>query len=139
MRGRNGTWHRYYYCRNHDPIRAGGEDRRCPERNIRADALDGFVFDQIRSALLQPDVLLAGEQAVTVTTPIPDDELLAAELARLDRKIDAADAENADDWSTSTKPGSSSSPNSNAAPPTSPPANGTCRPNKPASPSNAPR
>ena len=24
MRGRNGTWHRYYYCRNHDPIRAGG-------------------------------------------------------------------------------------------------------------------
>ena len=22
MRGRNGTWHRYYYCRNHDPLRA---------------------------------------------------------------------------------------------------------------------
>jgi site-specific DNA recombinase len=93
MRGRNGTWHRYYYCRNHDPIRAGGEDRRCPERNIRADALDGFVFDQIRVALTRPDLLLAGEQAVTLTTPIPDDELLAAELARLDRKIDAADAE----------------------------------------------
>jgi site-specific DNA recombinase len=30
MRGRNGTWHRYYHCRNHDPIRAGGESRRCP-------------------------------------------------------------------------------------------------------------
>jgi site-specific DNA recombinase len=28
-----------------------------------------------------------------VSTPIPDDELLAAELARLDRKIDAAEAE----------------------------------------------
>ena len=55
MRGRNGTWHRYYYCRNHDPLRAGGEDRRCPERNIRADALDAFVFDQIRAALTQPD------------------------------------------------------------------------------------
>ena len=93
MRGRNGTWHRYYYCRNHDPLRAGGEDRRCPERNIRADALDAFVFDQIRTALTQPDLLLAGEQAVALTTPIPDDELLAAELARLDRKIDAADAE----------------------------------------------
>ncbi len=93
MRGRNGTWHHYYYCRNHDPIRAGGEDRRCPERNIRADALDEFVFDQIRVALLQPDLLLAGEHAVAVTTPIPDDELLGAELARLDRKIDAADAE----------------------------------------------
>ncbi|MEU9057235.1 recombinase family protein [Streptomyces sp. NPDC048384] len=36
MRGRNGTFHRYYYCRNHDPIRAGGSDRRCTERNIRA-------------------------------------------------------------------------------------------------------
>jgi site-specific DNA recombinase len=93
MRGRNGTWHRYYRCRNHDPIRAGGESRRCPERNIRADALDAFVFDHIRTAITHPDLLLAGEQAVTLRTPIPDDELLAAELARLDRKLDAADAE----------------------------------------------
>ena len=93
MRGRNGTWHRYYRCRNHDPIRAGGESRRCPERHIRADALDAFVFDHIRAAITSPDLLLAGEQAVTLRTPIPDDELLAAELARLDRKLDAADAE----------------------------------------------
>jgi site-specific DNA recombinase len=93
MRGRNGTWHRYYYCRNHDPLRAGGEDRRCPERNIRADALDEFVFGQIRTALTKPAMLLAGEQAIAVTTPIPDDELLAAELTRLDRKIDATTAE----------------------------------------------
>jgi len=93
MRGRNGTWHRYYYCRNHDPLRAGGEQHRCPERNIRADALDTFVFDHIRAAITHPDQLLAGEQAVTLHTPIPDDELLSAELARLDRKIDAADAE----------------------------------------------
>ena len=93
MRGRNGTRHRYYYCRNHDPLRAGGEDRRCPERNIRADALDAFVFDQVRAALLTPDLLLAGEQAIAVHTPVPDDELLAAELARLDRKLEAARAE----------------------------------------------
>jgi site-specific DNA recombinase len=93
MRGRNGTWHRYYYCRNHDPIRAGGEDLRCRERNIRADALDRFVFDQIKDVLLHPDLLVSGERAVRVSTPIPDDELLAAELARLDRKIDAAEAE----------------------------------------------
>jgi site-specific DNA recombinase len=93
MRGRNGTWHRYYYCRNHDPLRAGGQERRCPERNIRADALDEYVFDQIRTALIQPKMLLAGEQAIAVSTPIPDDELLAAELARLDRKIDATTAE----------------------------------------------
>jgi site-specific DNA recombinase len=93
MRGRNGTWHRYYYCHNHDPLRAGGEDRRCPERNIRADALDEFVFSQVRAALVEPAVLLAGEHAVALTQPVPDDELLAAELARLDRKIDNTAAE----------------------------------------------
>src|SRR6185295_523002 len=89
----NGTWNRYYHCRNHDPIKAGGDDRRCPERNIRSDALDTFVFDQVRAALLRPDVLTAGEQALAVRTPTPDDELLAAELARLDRRLDATDAE----------------------------------------------
>ena len=93
MRGRNGTWHRYYYCRNHDPLRAGGQDRRCPERNIRADALDEFVFSQIRATLLDPALLLAGEQAIAVHAPVPDDQLLAAELARLDRKLDAARSE----------------------------------------------
>jgi len=93
MRGRNGTWHRYYYCRNHDPLRAGGEHRRCPERNIRADELDAFVFDQVRAALLRPQVLLAGQAAVTARQPTPDDELLGAQLARLQRKLDAAQAE----------------------------------------------
>jgi site-specific DNA recombinase len=92
-RGRDGAWNRYYHCRNHDPIKAGGDDRRCPERNIRSDALDDFVFDQVRAALLRPDVLIAGEQALAVRTPTPDDELLAAELARLGRKLDAVDAE----------------------------------------------
>ena len=93
MRGRNGTWHRYYYCRNHDPIRAGGQDRRCPERNIRSDALDAYVFDQVRATLQRPDTLLRGEQAIAASTPTPDDELLGAELARLDRKLTAADDE----------------------------------------------
>jgi site-specific DNA recombinase len=93
MRGRNGTWHRYYYCHNHDPVRAGGHDRRCPERNIRADALDEFVFAQIRAALLDPALLLAGEQAIAVHAPAPDDQLLAAELARLGRRLEAARGE----------------------------------------------
>ena len=92
-RGRDGAWNRYYHCRNHDPIKAGGDDRRCPERNIRSDALGDFVFDQVRAALLRPDVLTSGEQALAVRTPTPDDELLAAELARLDRKLDTTDAE----------------------------------------------
>jgi site-specific DNA recombinase len=62
MRSRNGTFHYYYYCRNHDPLRARGEHRRCPERNIRADELDAFVFDQVRATM--PPTLLTGQAAV---------------------------------------------------------------------------
>ena len=54
------TWNYYYYCPNHDPVKAGGRDRTCPERQINADALDTYVFDQIRTAILRPDVILAG-------------------------------------------------------------------------------
>src|SRR5206468_3651387 len=53
-----GKVHRYYWCPNHASTRLG-ERGRCPERNIRADALDDFVFEQVRSVLLRPDVLLA--------------------------------------------------------------------------------
>ena len=93
MRGRNGTFHYYYYCRNHDPLRAGGEHRRCPERNVRAGELDAFVFDQVRATMLRPDVLLAGEAAVSTRREAGSDELLATQLASLDRKIDAVAAE----------------------------------------------
>ncbi len=93
MRGRNGTVHRYYYCRNHDPLRAGGEDRRCPERNIRADELDAFVFERVRDTLLRPDVLLAGAHAVSARRKPDADELVQAQLAKLQRRIDAVAAE----------------------------------------------
>jgi site-specific DNA recombinase len=93
MRGRNGTVHRYYYCSNHDPLRARGEHRRCPERNVRADELDTFVFAQLRAALLRPQTLLAGQAAVAAQRKPTGDELLSAELARLERKIESVLAE----------------------------------------------
>jgi hypothetical protein len=93
MRGRNGTFHRYYYCRNHDILRAGGEHLRCPERNIRADELDAYVFAQVRRALLEPAQLIAGEHAVISTTPANDDELIGAQLAALERKLEQTDVE----------------------------------------------
>ncbi|HEX9545925.1 MAG TPA: recombinase family protein [Acidimicrobiales bacterium] len=93
-RGRaEGSERRYYYCSNRDPFRVGSVERRCPERHIRADVLDEFVFDQIRQALLHPATLLAGEAAVSSTKPAPDDQLLAAELGRLQRKRDNTTAE----------------------------------------------
>ena len=93
MRGRQGTVHRYYYCANHDPLRAKGEHRRCPERNIRADELDTFVFEQVRAAMLRPQMLLAGESAIAKQRKPTGDELLGAEVSRFNRKIEAACAE----------------------------------------------
>jgi hypothetical protein len=52
VRGRNGPWHRYYYRRGHDPRRTSYGKGRYPERNIRADDLDEYVFAQARQALL---------------------------------------------------------------------------------------
>lgn len=93
MRGRNGTFHYYYYCRNHDPLRAKGEQRRCPERNIRADELDAFVFEQVRDAMLRPDVLLTGEAALSGRRETAGDDLLDAQIARAVRKLNAVAAE----------------------------------------------
>ena len=93
MRGRNGTFHHYYYCRNHDPLRARGQHLRCPERNIRADELDAFVFDQVRATMLRPDVLLAGETASSMRCETAGDDLLDAQVARINRKIDSTAAE----------------------------------------------
>jgi len=45
MPTRNGSKNHYYHCSNHDVLVAGGRDKICPERHIRSDALDAFVFD----------------------------------------------------------------------------------------------
>jgi site-specific DNA recombinase len=84
---------RYYLCPHHDPVRAGGTDRRCTERRIRADELDAFVFDQVRELLARPELLAAGEAALATQGPAPDAELVAAQLARLERRLEGADAE----------------------------------------------
>ena len=84
---------RYYLCQHHDPVRAGGESRRCPERRVRADELDAFVFGQVRQLLSRPELLSAGEAALASASPAPDDDLLAAQLARLERRRDTAQEE----------------------------------------------
>ncbi|MDA8380982.1 MAG: recombinase family protein [Actinomycetota bacterium] len=93
-RARHGqTTTRYYLCPHRDPWRAGGADRRCPERRVRADELDTFVFDQVRQLLARPELLAAGETALAGQTPAPDDQLLTAQLARLDRRLQSAHTE----------------------------------------------
>jgi site-specific DNA recombinase len=92
--GRRGTRTRYYTCKNHDILRARSEDRLCPERSIRADALDDYAFEQVRQALLDPKQLLAGERAVLAGAP-DENELIAGQLKRLDTAIDAKQGERA--------------------------------------------
>ena len=92
--GRHSTLTRYYCCRNHDLLRAGSEDRLCPERNIRANELDEYVFEQVRQALLTPDQLLAAERAVLTGAP-DENELVAAQLKRLDTALEAKERERA--------------------------------------------
>ena len=84
---RNHTTTRYYLCPHRDPWRAGGAEHRCPERRVRADELDTFVFDQLRQLLTHPDLITAGQTAVTAHTPAADDELLSTQLARLQRRL----------------------------------------------------
>ena len=93
MRGRNGTWHRYYYCRGHDVLRAHSPEGRCSERNIRADELDNYVLAQVRQVLLDPRQLIAGERAVIAGTPADENELVAAQLRRLDTALDGNERE----------------------------------------------
>ncbi|HEU4727444.1 MAG TPA: recombinase family protein, partial [Kofleriaceae bacterium] len=92
MRGRNGAFHRYYHCPNHDVLRAGSDDRRCPERNIRANDLDQYVFEQVRQALLDPQQLIAAERAVIAGAP-DENQLVATQLKRLDATIAAKERE----------------------------------------------
>ena len=92
--GRNSVLTRYYLCRNHDLLRAGSKDRLCPERNIRANELDEYVFEQVRQALLAPDQLLAAERAVLTGTP-DENELVTTQLKRLDTAIEAKERERA--------------------------------------------
>lgn len=93
--GRNsssGKVHRYYTCRNKARSGVPGQEL-CPERSIRADVLDAFVFEQVKAALLRPEVLTAGESALSAAAPTADDELLGTELDRLARRLDANRAE----------------------------------------------
>ena len=95
MRGRNGTWHRYYYCRGHDPLRTKAGLGRCPERNIRADELDEYVFAQVRQALLDPRQLIAAERAVIAGAPANENEIVVAQLKRLDSSLQSNERERA--------------------------------------------
>jgi len=84
---------RYYVCNRRRSLEAGGPDRACPQPSTRAEELDALVWDQIRQVLLQPKLLLKGQAALAHRAERPDDDLLNAQLERLDRRLQQADNE----------------------------------------------
>jgi site-specific DNA recombinase len=91
MRGRDGTWHHYYYCTGHDVLRARGAIGRCTQRNLRADPLDDLVWTEVRRHLENPALIVAAHARLQ-TEPIADD-LVAQDIRDLQKKLAELDRE----------------------------------------------
>ena len=84
---------RYYVCNRRRSLEAGGPDRACPQPSTRAEELDSLVWDQVRQALLRPEILVKGQATLGARAGRPDDELLKAQLERLDRRLQQTESE----------------------------------------------
>jgi len=93
QRRATGQGPRYYVCNRRRSLEAGGPDRACPQPSTRAEELDGLVWEQIRRALLRPEVLVKGQAVRTDRAAVADDEVLNAQLERLDRRLQQTEAE----------------------------------------------
>lgn len=91
--GSGGRENRYYVCNRRRSLEAGGPERACPQPSTRAEELDTLVWEQVRAVLVRPDVLLQGEAALDARAPRAGDELLAAQLGRLDRRLQQTETE----------------------------------------------
>jgi site-specific DNA recombinase len=92
-KARNGGELRYYVCNRRRPLDAGGPDRSCPQPSIRAGELDSLVWEQVQAALLQPSLLVQGQAMLEARAGQPDDELLNAQLTRLDHRLQKTEVE----------------------------------------------
>ena len=93
QRRATGQGPRYYVCNRRRSLEAGGPDRACPQPSTRAEELDALVWDQIRQALFRPAILVKGHAALAARARQPDDDVLNAQLARLDRRLQQAESE----------------------------------------------
>jgi site-specific DNA recombinase len=91
--GSSGRELRYYVCNRRRSLEAGGPECACPQPSTRAEELDSLVWEHIRQALLQPELLLQGEAALNARSPQPDDELLIVQLDRLGRRLQQVENE----------------------------------------------
>ena len=77
LRGPNGTFYHYYFCRGHDVLRARSAIGRCPQRNLRADQLDELVWGEVRHHLEQPSLIREGYTRLRADVASPEGDGLA--------------------------------------------------------------
>lgn len=93
LRGRDGTFHHYYYCGGHDLLRARRRMGRCSQRHIRADELDALLWAEVRRHLESPALILEAYTRLRAE-PVPrPDDLVAQEVRELQKKLVEADRE----------------------------------------------
>ena len=87
MRGRNGTFHHYYYCRGHDVLCARSAVGRCPQRNLRSDELDALVWGEVCRHLENPTLIREGYERLHVQAESTADDGLADDLSALQKQL----------------------------------------------------
>ena len=93
MRGRNGTFHHYYYCAGHDVLMARRAIGRCPQRNLRSDELDALVWGEVRRHLENPTLIHEGYARLQVQAASPGNDGIADDLAALQKQLAEMDRE----------------------------------------------
>jgi site-specific DNA recombinase len=93
LRGRDGTWHYYYDCRGHDVLRARDAIGRCPQRRLRADALDDLVWAEVRGHLESPALILKAYARLQTEPIARADERVAPDVRDLQKKLAECDRE----------------------------------------------
>ena len=93
LRGPNGTFYHYYFCRGHDVLRARSAIGRCPQRNLRADQLDELVWGEVRRHLEQPALIREGYTRLRADVASPEGDGLADDLRALHKQLAELDRE----------------------------------------------
>ena len=93
MRGRNGTFHHYYYCAGHDVLQARRAIGRCPQRNLRADELDELVWGQVRRHLEHPALIGEEYARLQLQTVSPEGDRVTDDVRGLEKQLAELDRE----------------------------------------------
>ena len=90
MRATNGTSHYYYTCQRNDILK---DDDRCSQRRVRAEALDQFVWAEVRRHLVDPTTLTRGYMQAGVDGERLDEDALSVRLRHVERRKRELDKE----------------------------------------------